>query len=100
MKAVRNERPERLRDQCARSGQVKAVRNERPERLRDQQVRKWTDEEPHMALTEQTRAEALGLASRYPQPRSSLLPILHLVQSAEGTVTPGRDRPGRRGPST
>ena len=41
-----------------------------------------------MALTEQTRADAVELAARYPQGRSALLPILHLVQSAEGTVTP------------
>lgn len=41
-----------------------------------------------MALTEQTRADAVGLAGRYPQSRSALLPMLHLVQSAEGTVTP------------
>jgi NADH-quinone oxidoreductase subunit E len=41
-----------------------------------------------MALTEQTRAEAVELAGRYPQSRSALLPMLHLVQSAEGTVTP------------
>ena len=41
-----------------------------------------------MALTEQTRADAVDLAGRYPQSRSALLPMLHLVQSAEGTVTP------------
>ncbi|MBI1377023.1 MAG: NADH-quinone oxidoreductase subunit NuoE [Frankiales bacterium] len=41
-----------------------------------------------MALTEQTRTEAAELAGRYPQGRSALLPMLHLVQSAEGTVTP------------
>jgi NADH-quinone oxidoreductase subunit E len=41
-----------------------------------------------MALTEQTRADAVQLAERYPQGRSALLPMLHLVQSAEGTVTP------------
>jgi NADH-quinone oxidoreductase subunit E len=41
-----------------------------------------------MALTEQTRAEAQELAARYPQGRSALLPMLHLVQSAQGTVTP------------
>jgi NADH-quinone oxidoreductase subunit E len=41
-----------------------------------------------MALTEQTRADAVELAARYPEGRSALLPILHLVQSAEGTVTP------------
>jgi NADH-quinone oxidoreductase subunit E len=32
-------------------------------------------------LTEQTRAEARELMARYPQPRSALLPMLHLVQS-------------------
>jgi NADH-quinone oxidoreductase subunit E len=41
-----------------------------------------------MALTEQTRADAAELAGRYPQSRSAMLPMLHLVQSAEGTVTP------------
>ena len=41
-----------------------------------------------MALTEQTRVDAAELAGRYPQSRSALLPMLHLVQSAEGTVTP------------
>ena len=41
-----------------------------------------------MALTEQTRTDAVELAGRYPQSRSALLPMLHLVQSAEGTVTP------------
>jgi len=40
-----------------------------------------------MALTEQTRADAVDLAGRYPQSRSALLPMLHLVQSAEGMVT-------------
>ena len=41
-----------------------------------------------MALSEQTRAEAQELASRYPQARSALLPMLHLVQSEQGYVTP------------
>lgn len=41
-----------------------------------------------MALTEQTRAEMMDLAARYPQPRSALLPMLHLAQSVEGYVTP------------
>jgi NADH-quinone oxidoreductase subunit E len=41
-----------------------------------------------MALSEQTRAEAVELASRYPQARSALLPMLHLVQSEEGFVSP------------
>lgn len=40
-----------------------------------------------MALTEQTRAEMAELASRYPQARSALLPMLHLVQSEQGYVT-------------
>lgn len=46
---------------------------------------------PHPAASstysEQTLAELHGLASRYPQARSALLPMLHLVQSVEGYVT-------------
>jgi NADH-quinone oxidoreductase subunit E len=41
-----------------------------------------------MALTEQIRAQAREIIARYPQPRSALLPMLHLVQSEEGYVTP------------
>jgi len=41
-----------------------------------------------MPLTEETRAAARELMARYPRPRSALLPILHLVQSEEGYVTP------------
>ncbi|MBK6764535.1 MAG: NAD(P)H-dependent oxidoreductase subunit E [Micrococcales bacterium] len=40
-----------------------------------------------MALTEKTRAEMMDLAARYPQARSALLPMLHLVQAEEGYVT-------------
>ena len=35
-----------------------------------------------------TYAELEEIAARYPQARSGLLPILHLVQSAEGRGTP------------
>ena len=35
-----------------------------------------------------TYDELEQIAARYPQPRSGLLPMLHLVQSAEGRVTP------------
>jgi len=35
-----------------------------------------------------TMAELRELASRYPQPRSALLPMLHLVQSVDGRVSP------------
>ncbi len=38
-------------------------------------------------LPEQTMAELAEIAARYPQPRSALLPMLHLVQSVEGCVT-------------
>jgi NADH-quinone oxidoreductase subunit E len=38
-------------------------------------------------LDAQTYAELQEIAARYPQPRSGLLPMLHLVQSAEGRVT-------------
>jgi NADH-quinone oxidoreductase subunit E len=39
-------------------------------------------------LTEQTRIEAREIIARYPHPRSALLPMLHLVQSYQGYVTP------------
>ena len=41
-----------------------------------------------MAISESTRDEMRLLAARYPQARSALLPMLHVVQSAEGEVTP------------
>ena len=39
-------------------------------------------------LTEQTRVEAREIIARYPQARSALLPMLHLVQSVQGYVSP------------
>jgi NADH-quinone oxidoreductase subunit E len=41
-----------------------------------------------VALHDKTRAEAREIIARYPQPRSALLPMLHLVQSEEGYVSP------------
>ena len=41
-----------------------------------------------MALTEETRLAAKEIVARYPRPRSALLPMLHLVQSEEGYVSP------------
>ncbi|HSX68183.1 NADH-quinone oxidoreductase subunit NuoE [Nocardioides sp.] len=41
-----------------------------------------------MAINQTTYAELREIAARYPQARSGLLPMLHLVQSAEGRVTP------------
>lgn len=43
-----------------------------------------------MPLTEATRADAQAIIARYPagRARSALLPLLHLVQSEEGWVTP------------
>jgi NADH-quinone oxidoreductase subunit E len=41
-----------------------------------------------MPLTDETRELARELIARYPKPRSALLPMLHLVQSEEGYVTP------------
>jgi len=38
-------------------------------------------------LDETTWAELREIAARYPQPRSGLLPMLHLVQSVQGRVT-------------
>ena len=39
-------------------------------------------------LPAETMAELREIAARYPEARSGLLPMLHLVQSAEGRVTP------------
>ncbi|WP_369130538.1 NADH-quinone oxidoreductase subunit NuoE [Modestobacter roseus] len=39
-------------------------------------------------LTAQTEAEAREIMARYPQARSALLPMLHLVQSVQGYVSP------------
>jgi NADH-quinone oxidoreductase subunit E len=39
-------------------------------------------------LSDTTFAELRELAGRYPEARSALLPMLHLVQSVEGRVTP------------
>jgi NADH-quinone oxidoreductase subunit E len=39
-------------------------------------------------LTEQARLEAREIIARYPVPRSALLPMLHLVQSYQGYVSP------------
>ena len=39
-------------------------------------------------ITEQTIEEIRQIAARYPQPRSALLPALHLVQSVDGRVSP------------
>lgn len=39
-------------------------------------------------VTPETRAELEQLAQRYPQARSALLPMLHLVQSVEGRISP------------
>ena len=38
-------------------------------------------------LDETTYAELREIAARYPQARSGLLPMLHLVQSVDGMVT-------------
>jgi NADH-quinone oxidoreductase subunit E len=40
-----------------------------------------------MSLSESTRLQAREIISRYPQARSALLPMLHLVQSEEGYVS-------------
>ena len=39
-------------------------------------------------ITDETIEEMRQLAARYPQARSALLPMLHLVQSVEGRITP------------
>jgi NADH-quinone oxidoreductase subunit E len=42
---------------------------------------------PAGGLDEKTHAELREIAARYPEPRSGLLPMLHLVQSAQGRIT-------------
>src|SRR4051795_11570237 len=42
-----------------------------------------------MPFSEELRATAREIIARYPQSRSALLPLLHLVQSEEGYITPG-----------
>ncbi len=44
--------------------------------------------DPSTSIDETTIAELRALAARYPQPRSALLPMLHLVQSVDGRVSP------------
>ena len=41
-----------------------------------------------MAISESTRAQLQELVARYPRPRSALMPMLHLMQSLDGEVTP------------
>jgi NADH-quinone oxidoreductase subunit E len=41
-----------------------------------------------MSIDQKTRAELEEIAARYPHKRSGLLPMLHLVQSAAGQITP------------
>ena len=42
----------------------------------------------HPTLDEKTWGELREIAARYPEARSGLLPMLHLVQSVEGRITP------------
>ena len=46
----------------------------------------WADNST--AITKTTLAELRELAGRYPQPRSALVPMLHLIQSVDGRVSP------------
>jgi NADH-quinone oxidoreductase subunit E len=41
-----------------------------------------------MAIDDNTKDELREIAARYPEARSGLLPMLHLVQSVEGRITP------------
>ena len=38
-------------------------------------------------VTERLAADAAGIIARYPEPRSALLPLLHLVQAEDGYLT-------------
>ena len=41
-----------------------------------------------MPLSDETRERMRAIIARYPEPRSALLPMLHLVQAEEGHVSP------------
>jgi len=41
-----------------------------------------------MAVTETTRGQMRAAIARYPQPRSALMPLLHLLQADEGRISP------------
>src|SRR4051794_39444615 len=47
-----------------------------------------TQVEAEVPLDPTTYAELREIAARYPEARSGLLPMLHLVQSVEGRITP------------
>src|SRR3954449_9742985 len=47
-----------------------------------------TQELTPTGLDQTTYAELEAIAARYPEARSGLLPMLHLVQSVEGRITP------------
>jgi NADH-quinone oxidoreductase subunit E len=49
------------------------------------QIRRFSDSDTQLAP--ETYAELEAIAARYPEARSGLLPMLHLVQSVEGRVT-------------
>ena len=49
------------------------------------QIRRFSENDTQ--ITPETYAELAAIAARYPEPRSGLLPMLHLVQSVEGRVT-------------
>jgi NADH-quinone oxidoreductase subunit E len=49
------------------------------------------------SITDETIAEMRQIAARYPEPRSALLPMLHLVQSVDGRISPAGHRGLRRG---
>ena len=60
---------------------IVAIASHRP---RDGRRRPMT----HAAVDDKTYAELQEIAARYPEARSGLLPMLHLVQSVEGRITP------------
>lgn len=55
------------------------------DQLADREPQEGAEPQP---LSRQTMAELQQIADRYPEKRSGLLPMLHLVQAAEGRVTP------------
>jgi len=68
--------------------QTPSTPSTQPSHLRPAPDGSTTGAQADALLPAETMAELREIAARYPQGRSGLLPMLHLVQSVEGKVTP------------
>ena len=82
-----------MSDEPSATGGLSGEVSERSQWLADRgEIARGENMEPaaerQTALDETARAEMREIIARYPEPRSALLPMLHLVQAYEGYVTP------------